>query len=121
MKKTFLCIALVGLALALIIMTGALALFGATDGLLVVLIASQFLIAALWPERQPRRIGSGEISGLPFEAFDNGTVTLTHPTSRETHFASFEMMERVLFDQELTNGGSGEPPPVMFEGWGRRS
>lgn len=82
----------------------------------IILNASMFLIAGLWPSSGRTKIGSGELGGLPFDYYDDGTVAAMNSRGKRTRFPSFEVFERCLKSQFP----SKEPAALYYDGWGKR-
>ncbi|ORE91002.1 hypothetical protein [Aurantimonas sp. 22II-16-19i] len=85
--------------------------------LAIILNASLFAIAGLWPSRSRQKVGSGEIGGLQFDYYDDGTVAAVNGRGKRTRFPSFEVFERCLKSQHP----SKEEASLYYDGWGKRT
>lgn len=86
-------------------------------GGILLVVAALFMIAGLHPAgRARKKIGSGEIAGLPFDYFDDGTVIALNDRGKKTIFPSFSLFERCLQSQHP----SAQQAAVFYEGWGKK-
>lgn len=121
MKAVFGIIAGLGYLVGFGILVGASNVLQEGIAILILTNANMFFIAALWPlTAEAKPVGKGEIGGLPFECFTDGSVVVAFDKRTRTRFPSFEMMERVLRNHDLAAGGAGKEPRLMFEGWGHK-
>lgn len=114
MQKLFLVIGAAGYALGYAVIQAAPTVLQEVAGMAVITNATMFVIAGLWPSQTRQKIGEGELGGLPFDLYNDGSVVVTDKHRRRTRFPSIEMLERCLQSQYPSDSRAN----LYFEGWG---